>query len=39
MKNMILTDNEFKNIVNYISIYLSRNNNNQSDFIKEYIKI
>ena len=35
---MILTDNEFKNIVNYISIYLSRNNTNQSDFIKEYIK-
>lgn len=37
-ENMILTDNEFKNIVNYISIYLSRNNTNQSDFIKEYIK-
>ena len=37
-ENMILTDNEFKNIVNYISIYLSRNNINQSDFIKEYIK-
>ena len=37
-ENMILTDNEFKNIVNYISIYLSRNNSNQSDFIKEYIK-
>ena len=35
---MILTDNEFKNIVNYISIYLSRNNTNQIDFIKEYIK-
>lgn len=37
-ENMILTDNEFKNIVNYISIYLSRNNTNQIDFIKEYIK-
>ena len=37
-ENMILTDNEFKNIVNYISINLSRNNTNQSDFIKEYIK-
>ena len=37
-ENMILTDDEFKNIVNYISIYLSRNNTNQSDFIKEYIK-
>lgn len=37
-ENMILTDNEFKNIVNYISIYLSRNNVNQIDFIKEYIK-
>ena len=37
-ENMILTDNEFKNIVNYISIYLSRNNTNQSAFIKEYIK-
>lgn len=37
-ENMILTDNEFKNIVNYISIYLSRNNTNQSDLIKEYIK-
>lgn len=37
-ENMILTDNEFKNIVNYISIYLSRNNINQIDFIKEYIK-
>nr|WP_288564516.1 PTS sugar transporter subunit IIA [uncultured Romboutsia sp.] len=37
-ENMILTDNEFKNIVSYISIYLSRNNTNQSDFIKEYIK-
>lgn len=37
-ENMILTDNEFKNIVNYISIYLIRNNTNQSDFIKEYIK-
>ena len=37
-ENMILTDNEFKNIVNYIIIYLSRNNTNQSDFIKEYIK-
>ena len=37
-ENMILTDNEFKNIVNYISIYLSRNNTNKSDFIKEYIK-
>nr|WP_317331395.1 PTS sugar transporter subunit IIA [uncultured Romboutsia sp.] len=37
-ENMILTDDEFKNIVNYISIYLSRNNTNQIDFIKEYIK-
>ena len=37
-ENMILTENEFKNIENYISIYLSRNNTNQSDFIKEYIK-
>ena len=37
-ENKILTDNEFKNIVNYISIYLIRNNTNQSDFIKEYIK-
>ena len=37
-ENMILTDNEFKNIVNYISIYLSRNNTNQRDLIKEYIK-
>lgn len=37
-ENMILTDNEFKNIVTYISIYLSRNNTNQIDFIKEYIK-
>lgn len=37
-ESMILTDNEFKNIVNYISIYLSRNNINQRDFIKEYVK-
>ena len=37
-ENMILTDNEFKNIVNYISIYLSRNNTNQIDFIRKYIK-
>ncbi len=37
-ENMILTDDEFKNIVNYISLYLSRNNTNQIDFIKEYIK-
>ena len=37
-ENMILTDNEFKNIVNYISIYLSRNNTNQSDFIKEFCR-
>ena len=37
-EKIILTDNEFKNIVNYISIYLSRNNTDQIDFIKEYIK-
>jgi len=34
-ENMILTDSEFKNILNYISIYLSRNNTNQIDYIKE----
>ena len=37
-EGMILTDNEFRNILNYISIYLSRNNTNQSGFIKEYVK-
>src|SRR5699024_11254431 len=37
-ENMILTDNEFKNIINYIIIYLSKNNNNKIDFINKYIK-
>ena len=29
-----MNDNEFKNLVNYIIIYLSRNNIKQTDFIK-----
>ncbi len=37
-ENMVLTDAEFKNIVNYISVYLSRNNTEKTDFIKQYIK-
>lgn len=37
-ESMILTDNEFKNILNYISIYLSRNNVNHRDFITSYVK-
>ena len=37
-ENMILTDNEFKSLVNYISVYLSRNNINQLNCIEKYIK-
>lgn len=38
-ENMVLTDVEFNNILNYISLYLSRNNVEKYDFIKEYIKV
>lgn len=34
-EKLILSDGEFKNLTNYIFIYLSRNNN--KDFIKSYI--
>lgn len=37
-EDMILTDIEFKNIVNYITVYLSRNNIDPKKFINEYIK-
>ena len=37
-EDMILTDIEFKNIVNYITVYLSRNNTDPKKFINEYIK-
>ncbi|RDY25877.1 PRD domain-containing protein [Romboutsia weinsteinii] len=37
LENIILTDSEFKNLVSYILVFLSRNNTEYNVFIKDYI--